>query len=324
MCNIEVLPEDETGGAVVLGEEAHIVARETDGARGVSPLTEDQRDEYSNLILLCPTDHTRIDKKPSGPAEYPIERLLQIKQDHEAKVKSALGYDAETQANEEKWARLIDQFAARIDWDDWPRFTSNLVDAGFTPSITEDDFERLKALDQWLLTRVWPDGHEKLRSLLEGIREVINDLIMFLSRNCAPRPQDSAILRLERQYQKIGWDPARYSMLLAKYSFDSDLIFDLILELTRFGNAICDQVRAEIDGHFRFEEGILLVMYGPLADFEYRYLRPEFRPEDFKGRDHPYPGLGAFKEERFTRDVCVSQRDEEREEATEVRKMSDD
>jgi hypothetical protein len=44
----------------VLGAECHIVARSADGPRA-GGLTPELIDEYDNLILLCPTDHKRID-----------------------------------------------------------------------------------------------------------------------------------------------------------------------------------------------------------------------------------------------------------------------
>lgn len=67
---------DFGGGAVLVGEEAHIVAKSPDGARGESPLSPEQRDEYSNLILLCPTDHALIDK---APEDYSVSLLLEMK-----------------------------------------------------------------------------------------------------------------------------------------------------------------------------------------------------------------------------------------------------
>jgi hypothetical protein len=105
----------------------------------------------------------------------------------------------------------------------------------------------------------------------------------------------------------VGIRP-EYERLLADYLYKRDLIADLVLELTRFSNAICDEIRAEIDAQFRFEEGTLMVMYGPSVGFEYEYLRPVFRPEDYRGRSHPYPGLESFQTERHTRDRAIGER----------------
>lgn len=76
-CKIELTPD---GATSTLGEMAHIVADSPNGPRGESTLTPDERDQYSNLILLCPTHHTQID---SNPEEWTVERLVRIKAEHE-------------------------------------------------------------------------------------------------------------------------------------------------------------------------------------------------------------------------------------------------
>jgi hypothetical protein len=71
----------------IVGEECHIVARETDGPRGVSDLTAQQRDEYENLLLLCNLHHKQIDDQV---ASFPVDRLKTIKLHHERWVRASL------------------------------------------------------------------------------------------------------------------------------------------------------------------------------------------------------------------------------------------
>jgi hypothetical protein len=66
---------------------AHIVARSEDGPRGESQLTLQERDKYSNLILLCPTHHSEIDKNYK---DWSIDKLHRIKTEHEAWVSEQL------------------------------------------------------------------------------------------------------------------------------------------------------------------------------------------------------------------------------------------
>lgn len=308
LCNQLLLQEAAIGGAVTLGEEAHIVARELDGPRGDSPLTPDQRDEYSNLILLCPTDHARIDSLPTGPLDFPVERLIGAKGDHEQRVQDALGYDRTAQLNEENWARLIDDFVDRIQWERWPYLTANLMDpAG--PAIRNTDRKRLAELRDWLITRVWPKGHDHLRELMDGARQVINDLLLILERDYEDGPIAGEAIRLRRNYKDLDrWDPPEYKRRLDDYMRKMGLVNDLVLELTRFSNAIADAVRQDIDGSFRFDEGALIVLNGPTMKLEMEILRPEFRPQDFRGRGHPYPGLEEFEQERFDRDATLGER----------------
>lgn len=71
----------------VVGEIAHIVAHTDNGPRGDSLVPRNARDRYENLILLCPTCHTRIDGQPG---KYSVAELREIKSRHEAWVRSSL------------------------------------------------------------------------------------------------------------------------------------------------------------------------------------------------------------------------------------------
>lgn len=87
-CRCELAHEGAASGPHPIGEQAHIVAESVDGPRGLSDLPLDQRSTYPNLILLCPTCHTKIDK---APEDYPVDVLLRCKAEHEAWVRKALG-----------------------------------------------------------------------------------------------------------------------------------------------------------------------------------------------------------------------------------------
>lgn len=84
ICKIELTP---VGSKSLLGEMAHIIADKPKGPRGESHLTPEQRDEYDNLILLCPTHHTLIDKNEE---EWTVEKLKFIKLEHENWVQNQL------------------------------------------------------------------------------------------------------------------------------------------------------------------------------------------------------------------------------------------
>src|SRR6516164_6179347 len=86
--------ETETDDPSVVGDEAHIVAREENGPRGKSPLTHDERDKYDNLILMCKTHHKLIDDQPET---YTVEILHDMKDKHIEWVNVNLSSDAEKQ-----------------------------------------------------------------------------------------------------------------------------------------------------------------------------------------------------------------------------------
>jgi hypothetical protein len=65
-----------------IGEMAHIIAKRPSGPRGRKGIGGSNT--YHNLILLCPTCHTRADK---APREYPEELLKGWKADHERQIR---------------------------------------------------------------------------------------------------------------------------------------------------------------------------------------------------------------------------------------------
>jgi len=83
---ILVHPESDLDDPVVLSEVAHIVARSPDGPRGEYPLPLEERDKYDNLILLCEEHHHIVDTQPHT---YTVERLRQMKSDHEKLILEA-------------------------------------------------------------------------------------------------------------------------------------------------------------------------------------------------------------------------------------------
>lgn len=69
---------------MVLGEEAHIVGKEDDGPRGDSSVSVSERNSYHNLILLCPTHHTLIDKE--NGKHFSVDQLKEMKRSHEMAI----------------------------------------------------------------------------------------------------------------------------------------------------------------------------------------------------------------------------------------------
>lgn len=78
-CNIQLVDEVNRH---LIGEICHIKARSPEGPRYDSQQNDTERNSYDNLIILCPNHHKIIDNDPES---YTIERLKQIKQNHESK-----------------------------------------------------------------------------------------------------------------------------------------------------------------------------------------------------------------------------------------------
>lgn len=77
----------------VIGEAAHIYGehpgteKKIASARYKEDMTVDQRNSFDNLIYLCPSCHTKIDKQEE---DYPAEWLIKKKSEHEYWVANQL------------------------------------------------------------------------------------------------------------------------------------------------------------------------------------------------------------------------------------------
>ena len=74
--------------AAVVGQIAHIYALSDDGPRGKSGLSDAERNQVENLILLCPTHHVVVDAQHES---YPAAALLKWKSQHEMKFRDRVG-----------------------------------------------------------------------------------------------------------------------------------------------------------------------------------------------------------------------------------------
>lgn len=81
-CQKKLIAED---GQSIISKICHIEAASKNGPRWNSTMTDDERRDSSNLILLCDEHHTIIDNK-INEAKFPVALLKQWKSAHETKV----------------------------------------------------------------------------------------------------------------------------------------------------------------------------------------------------------------------------------------------
>lgn len=93
ICQCELImdstPEDDES---VVGDECHIVARESGGPRNDPNVPKEKLDQYDNLIILCRVHHKMVDDQENT---YSVERLRRIKKEHEQWVRETLNPSCE-------------------------------------------------------------------------------------------------------------------------------------------------------------------------------------------------------------------------------------
>lgn len=289
--------ETETDDPSVVGDEAHIVAREKDGPRGESTLTPEQRDKYDNLILVCKIHHKLIDDQPN---KYTVRVLIQMKQDHLDWVSKNLSPDLNKQKDDEVYATYVDQLE-ELSFKNWETWTSYIFGNG-QPQMSLETFNNLNELNKYIFSRIWPKRYDRLDFAFQNFRNVLNDFLSVFDKFKQKTGDDEyPWYTTEKFYKRLKeFNEEKYDILSKKFDFHVDLVEDLGLELTRAANYLCDQIRHYLSSSFRLKEGVLLVTAGPsLDDLRYKTQRHEFSSQEI---EHiRYPGLRKFMETRQER-----------------------
>jgi len=180
---------------VIVGEEAHIRSSKATGPRHDPDYPIDKLNEYENLVLLCPTHHTIIDK--DGGSAWPIDVVLRMKIDHEARVDAALsgpGDDPEKAAfvaRIARWETLI----GLANWQELTR-TLNYVH----PYLTTVRSQALAETAIWLAGVSWPPRFPKLAAAFETHRRVVDVLVAHISGSFVGGGQE---LKLRRRHKEM-------------------------------------------------------------------------------------------------------------------------
>ena len=290
------LAEDitETDDYSILGEEAHIVAREETGPRGKSTLIEQERDKYSNLILLCQKHHKIIDDHESV---YPVEKLLEIKQQHLDWVKANLNIDIPKQKDDETYATYIEDFIKFSGLETWNIWTSHVLSGG-QPQIIKEQYDNLYKLNEYMLSRIWPKRYANLEFGFTNFRQILNDFLRVLSEHIDKKGEDWYETKsFYREYR--GGNSKEYDEGVRKFDYHVDLVQDLLLEMTRAANYLIIQIRYYISSSFRTQEGLLLITSGPDINFSWTTVRLEFSSSNIE--EIRYKGLRDFMTTRENR-----------------------
>lgn len=293
-----VMDASETDDESLVGEACHIVARDPSSSRGNSLLSPKQRDKYANLILLCRVHHKLVDDQPNT---YSVQHLVEMKAAHEKWVRDSLQeFDAAKQHDDELYAEYIEEWVKRADLDNWLAWSSNVLGNGQPHMSTARDKE-IEDLRTWLFSRIWPKRYSELEATFENFRRILQDFQETFHQHAKKEGVEGEILETEKFYQIDNWDPPRYKQLARQFDFHVALVQDLMLELTRAANYICDGVRQFISPMFRLREGLILVESGLYIDMTFKQHRLEYRGEECVL--YPYPGLNQFKKDRKNRDL---------------------
>lgn len=210
-CADNLLRHHVTGRRINLAEIAHIVGFKKNAARGNYERPADIHD-LTNLMLLCPKCHKVVD---THPADYPVEKLREFKNNHEKIIQNAV-----TQLEQLKQETTVICFTAQIHSKDSRITDQQIIEAipPYTYRDTKAGFIDLNDLD--LNER--EDYRSASRTINSRIKQLLNQTLPKPSHlsifGLAPIPllislgasvSDTIpykIQRHDRQKDSWGWD----------------------------------------------------------------------------------------------------------------------
>ena len=137
-----------------VGEVCHIEAALPGGERFNPNMTNEERRSYDNLMLMCHYHHVETD----DVKEYPVEKMKQIKRDHESKYSGIIGQMKNS---------VVDYgISSVVGYCHNCKRMSNVLEFGLTD---EENRENAVVLNRLL---------EKLRDLPIGTREFLGVIVM--------------------------------------------------------------------------------------------------------------------------------------------------
>ena len=218
-----------------------------------------------------------------------------LKRDVNSEEQLSNNVDTETD-KQHIYEYIIKPWCEMVDLDNWNVWTSHLLSSG-QPSLSIEMTEQLNKTREWLLSRVWSHKYEELSESFINFRNVLEDLCkIFLKR---ARNYYGEFL-----FEKFYKDSENEDKMNKQFEFEVYLVEDLVLELTRAANYVCEKIREYILPSFRLKEGYLLVTSGPYIDLSFKTRSVSY---DKSSENFLYPGLEEFKKIRETRDLHMGE-----------------
>lgn len=257
-----------------IGEQAHIIAREKNGPRGDSLLSDLERDSYENLILLCPNHHTIIDKEPT---KFTVDKLKTIKKNHELWVQNSLSspQDLNQLSQELIYAELVDaaiKYCHLNEWDKWTFGTLEPVPV-WPHSLPQDIFY----FRQKIFKTDFPGTLVEFEKSIQTLSLLLDKSAALFREHCDLKEDSNGNLYYQgdRFYRIQEWDQNKYYSLLHKFDDWVQQCHQLILDSTKAANWFRDVVRRDINPMF-FATEKFTVIYPWSESFSHKHLLLEY------------------------------------------------
>jgi hypothetical protein len=245
-----ILTFDAESQAATLGAMCHIVGEKETAARGISHLTIEERNSYTNLLLLCSHHHDIIDRDES---KYPVEVLHQIKFVHETWVQECLS-GPDVSPDEIVYADLIDAIVQALYLDQWEDF----IDHAVRDLLPKEVFDFRGELNRRLLSTLFPEKKPNLDASIKTVIAAYSDYVTHFESRAEPKRENWIFWGRDLSYARFK-NPNYEAEVEKEHQWSMRnfwLLCDLVLKL----NVFCDAVRESFNPMFYRVYGHFLIL----------------------------------------------------------------
>ena len=263
-----------------IGQVCHIVAKENRGPRANPSMSDEEKDSYDNLIILCPNHHALIDKDTTT---YTVDKLKNIKFNHE----NNCIYELKTSHD-----LFINQWDMLCNCREWENFTSNFLFAS-EYRIHSNHYRLIKDFISFYRTR--PHDYFQILSLnaaFKSFTHLLYDFILKFDEHIIKFGED--VFTVEKFYKNYPYP--KCDQVFKQYDIITTDLINLLAELTRNVNLIIDRIEYNIiPDYSRLHGYVCLDNSGPTLTGPGEIRPLHYFPET-AAMDKPYQGLEDLRQ----------------------------
>ena len=227
ICRRKLTQDKElASNAFPLGEHAHIVGEKATSPRGESILNDQERDAYPNRILLCPDDHTVVDKDIEA---WPVEKLHLAKTQHELYVEQALttNKSLRDQADDLVYSQVIDAAAENLALGSLSSWASMVLEPHWHwPTDIVHGIEDFRVT---VFRTDWPGRYPALEVALDRASFELQEAAAMFSEYSE---LDGGYYVGRKRFKEVIHEPHVYDRLYARFNRWSQIVEEHIVEAT--------------------------------------------------------------------------------------------
>lgn len=144
-----------------------------------------------------------------------------------------------------------------LDFDNWDNWTSMLI-FNDQPELSDEILEQINDAITFINKIIWLHEYPEWENAITNLNKILNDFQnTFIEHAESHYISDLVIWKTKKFYKTSPYNREYYERTLPIYKRHRSLISNLVLEMTRACNLICDCYRKNIDKNYRMKQGKL-------------------------------------------------------------------